>query len=326
MSRAVWIDEETSRVGEPEYIRIMEDAAGRFHATDHPEMLLETIEPGKEDYAGLVVLRRRLEDPPRQRHGGIEDGVIAHAVTACEAIKSGGCRWGDRVEDAEQAMREVAAVTLDEIHVIEIVTGVHFDSGRQPAAHVLLMVALEQRDLDSIDPIGMGSNEVKAGRHGILDLVRTPIAGECRVEHGAEPVQDDLVARTGDEAAVDREVVVGGTGNAAERPAGHQDDAATVGLDVADLLFIGSDHVIEAMRFKRCELVRAGTAGKIGARDCLRLGERAADQLLRYRPVEAHAALRGVHGFGDLEAEAPQVMAKSESCFPVDSAVGPRIM
>ena len=53
------------------------------------------------------------------------------------------------------------------------------------------------------DPVGMGADEVKASGHGRLDLIRAPITGEGRVEHGAEPVQDDLLATAGDQAAVD---------------------------------------------------------------------------------------------------------------------------
>ena len=45
---------------------------------------------------------------------------------------------------------------------------------------------------------------------------------------------------------------------------------------------------------------------------------RAPDQLERRRPVEPHAALRGVHRFGDAETERPQVAAIRERRVPVD--------
>src|SRR6267154_6128214 len=108
----------------------MEDAACRFHTADHSEMVLETIEPREEHHTRLVVLRRRFEDSPRQRHRRIEDGVVAGAIAVREAIEGRGCCWGDRVKDAEQTMRAVAAIALDEVSVVEIVTGVHVDSGR----------------------------------------------------------------------------------------------------------------------------------------------------------------------------------------------------
>ena len=59
--------------------------------------------------------------------------------------------------------------------------------------------------------------------------------------------------------------------------------------------------------------------------------QRAADQLARVRPVEAHAALRGVHGLGDLEAEPPEMAAEGQRRVPVDgrplpgSRIGQRI-
>src|SRR5687768_18211209 len=42
------------------------------------------------------------------------------------------------------------------------------------------------------------------------------------------------------------------------------------------------------------------------------LGDRAADQLLCRGPVEAHAALRGVHRLGDAEAVRPEVAPERE--------------
>ena len=53
--------------------------------------------------------------------------------------------------------------------------------------------------------------------------------------------------------------------------------------------------------------------------------EAAADQFQRVRPVQAHAALRGVHRFGDAEAERPQVPAERDGALPVDRGVEPGI-
>ena len=51
----------------------------------------------------------------------------------------------------------------------------------------------------------------------------------------------------------------------------------------------------------------------------------AADQLQRVGPVQAHAALRGVHRLGDAEAERPQVPPERDRRVPVDRGVEPRI-
>ena len=49
-----------------------------------------------------------------------------------------------------------------------------------------------------------------------------------------------------------------------------------------------------------------------------RLGRRAADQLARRRPVEPHAALRGVHRLGHAQAVRPQVAPEGERRLPVE--------
>ena len=56
-----------------------------------------------------------------------------------------------------------------------------------------------------------------------------------------------------------------------------------------------------------------------------RLGgtQRVADQLLRAEPVEAHAALRRIHRFGNAEPEVPQIFAEGDGAVPVDAALEP---
>ena len=48
-----------------------------------------------------------------------------------------------------------------------------------------------------------------------------------------------------------------------------------------------------------------------------------ADQLLRRRPIEAHAALRGVHRLRDAEAERPEVSAEGDGAVPIDLGIEP---
>ena len=52
----------------------------------------------------------------------------------------------------------------------------------------------------------------------------------------------------------------------------------------------------------------------------------ARDELERGRPVEAHAALRGVHGLRHAEAEVPEIVAVAQRRVPVDRAVEPGIV
>jgi hypothetical protein len=73
------------------------------------------------------------------------------------------------------------------------------------------------------------------------------------------------------------------------------------------------------------ELVGADAAGDPAA-DRLGLGGAAADQLGRARPVQAHAALRGVHRLGDARAVRPQVAAEGEGGVPVDGGGAPGLL
>ena len=80
----------------------------------------------------------------------------------------------------------------------------------------------------------------------VRDVRRAPIAGELRIEHVAEPVDDHRLARLGEQAVVDLEIVVGRARHAHERAARHQDDRRARRLDRLELLLVGADHVIDA--------------------------------------------------------------------------------
>ncbi len=119
-------------------------------------------------------------------------------------------------------------------------------------------------------------------------------------------------------AAVHFGVIVGRLGGGGERAARHQDNAAAAGFDGFDLLFIGGDHVVERDRGRRRQLIGADAREHDGARHVAGRRDRAPDQFQRIVPVEPHAALCGVHGFGDAEPERPQMAAKSDRRVPVD--------
>ena len=74
----IGITQDASLVGEPEYVGIVHDAAGRLHPADHHEVVLVAVKPGQEDDTGFVVLRRRLKDTSREWHRGSEDFGDTH--------------------------------------------------------------------------------------------------------------------------------------------------------------------------------------------------------------------------------------------------------
>ena len=78
-------------------------------------------------------------------------------------------------------------------------------------------------------------------------------------------------------------------------------------------------------RARGAQVVGAAAGGDQGAGHVARGVERAADQLERGRPVQAHAALRRVHRLGDAEAERPQVAAVGDGRVPVDRGGEPRV-
>ncbi len=127
------------------------------------------------------------------------------------------------------------------------------------------------------------------------------------------------------DAVVDLDVIVGGLGDAGKGSRRHEDDASAHRLDGGELLLIGADDVVDAARSFGCEMIRAGTGKHEGIAPRLGGADRAADQFERGRPVEAHAALRGVHGFRDAEAEIPQALAIGDGLVPVDGGLQPRI-
>ena len=173
---------------------------------------------------------------------------------------------------------------------------------------------VEQRDLDAVDLVGVRLDDVEHDVRRVLEIGRSPVSGERRVEHVAEPVQDHR-ARSPARAARRRPpVVVGAVRRGGQRAAGHQDHRRALALDERELLVVGAADVVE--RRRAGQLVGAGAAGELAA-DGLGLGHRAADQLLRRRPVQAHPALRGVHRLGHAQAVRPQVAAEVQRRLPV---------
>ena len=118
--------------------------------------------------------------------------------------------------------------------------------------------------------------------------------------------------------AVKRQVVVGATGTARERTAGHQDHPSALRFDNADLLTVGGFDLRQGHVGPGGQLIGPRTAGEVGAGHGARMAQAALDQFARDRPLHPHAPLSRVHRLGDLEAERPEVFAKGQRAVPVD--------
>ena len=110
-----------------------------------------------------------------------------------------------------------------------------------------------------------------------------------------------------------------------QRPRRHQDDAAAGLFHRRDLFLIGADHVVEVFGILRRQMIGAGAGKHQRIAPRLRRRHRALDQFQRGRPVQPHAALRGVHRLGDAEAEIPDMFAEGDGLVPVDRRRQPRI-
>ena len=230
----------------------------------------------------------------------------------------------DRVENPQQRIGIALAVARNQLGVVEVVAGIHAHAGRQPAPHRNLALLVQQRDLYAVDLAGIGRDDRDRGIGGGVEIGRAPIARKLRIEHVAEPMDDHRLAHLREDAAIDPGIVVGRATDARERARGHQHDAPADRLDGGDLLFVGMQHVVESPRGLGCKLVGADArehqrAARPRGRD------RTADEFERGRPIEPHAALRGIHRFGDAEAEVPDVLAERDRALPVDGCSEPGV-
>ncbi len=160
--------------------------------------------------------------------------------------------------------------------------------------------------------------DAEAGFHRDHVVLGAPIALERGIEHLAEPVDDDGLAHLREHAVIDAGVILRPACDLGEGAARHEDDAAAKALDGLDLLLVGADHVVDGDVGADGQMVRARARGDDGAGARPGFGQRALDQLQRPCPVEAHAALGGVHRLGDTEAEIPEIVPEGERALPVD--------
>ena len=230
-----------SLVGEPEDLGIVRDLAGGLEAARHDEVALRAVKPGEEGDAGLVETGGRLEDFAAERDGRGKERVVGLHVAFGERLQRLHGGWRDRSEGAEQRVAVARAVASDQLGIVEVVAGVEPDALGEPGAECLLVRLVEQRDLDAVDLGGVRLDDRERGVGGRIDVARTPVALERRIEHVAEPVQDDRRLGVLEQLAVDAEVNVGVGADRRKRPRRHQDHLATRRLDRLHLLGIGGD-------------------------------------------------------------------------------------
>src|SRR5262249_42651494 len=122
-------------VGQAEQLSEMNERARRLLAADHMEVILQTVEVGEKDDAGLVEPGRRLEDVPRQRKRRRQGGMERIRITGRELPQSKGSSGCNGIEDAEQRIRVASVVARDQLRVVEVVASIHANALGETAAH-----------------------------------------------------------------------------------------------------------------------------------------------------------------------------------------------
>jgi hypothetical protein len=184
-------------------------------------MPLESVQVGEENDSSLVVPRRRAEHEPAQRHRGRQHSIVRRQVAASKRNEGGRGGAGDRVEYAEKSVAVAAGVALDQIRIVEIVAGVHFDPDRQTAARPPLLGVVEQRDLHAVDLGRVDLDDREGSFERRLELGVSPIILQCRIEHVAEPVQYRGPVASRKRSFVDLLVIGGRLGDVRERATRH---------------------------------------------------------------------------------------------------------
>ena len=133
-------------------------------------------------------------------------------------------------------------------------------------------------------------------------------------------MQDDRLPRLTDQPAIDVGVIVRPGPDGGKRPRCHQDRLTACRLDGLQLDRIGRNDVVGCLEIFQRHLIGACPAGNTRLqRMRLRLFHGAFDQFLCRCPVNAHAALRGVHGLGQSQPLLPQPVPEFQRIFPIDS-------
>src|SRR5215213_1035029 len=185
------IRQEPRPVCEDEEFGEVDDRACALLSPDHPEVILVAVYVGQEDDARLVVAGRGLEDVAAQGDGRREYLFVATCVASVECVQRGGGRWGYSVEDAEEGVGEAFFIAPDEVGIVEVVARVHPDAIGEEAANLDLAASVEEGDFDAVDLLRVVVDDREAYFGGGIQVAVAPVTAQGRVEHLAEPVDDD---------------------------------------------------------------------------------------------------------------------------------------
>src|SRR5215212_3587060 len=158
--------------------------------TDHPKVILVSVQVGQEHDTRLVEAGRGFEDVAAQGHGWREYLLVALRVSHVEGLQGRRSRGSDGVEDAKEGVGEAFFVAPDQLGVSKVVARVHPDTCREAAAYLDLAAGLEERDFDTVDLLGVVADDREAYFRGRVEVTVAPVAAEGRVEHLSEPVDD----------------------------------------------------------------------------------------------------------------------------------------
>ena len=133
--------------------------------------------------------------------------MVFGCVAGCQRGEAGACGRCDRIEDAQQGLAVPSFVAFNQLGIVEIVTRIHPDAFGQAAAHVDLFLRVQQRDFDTFDCLRIGLDQAERGLHRLSKICSAPIARERRIEHLAQPVQNDGMLGLGEYGGIDFGVV-----------------------------------------------------------------------------------------------------------------------
>ena len=269
---------------------------------------------------------RRLEDEAGEFLRRAHQLAIARHVPVAERAKRRGRRLGYRVEGAEQCVAVVAhghsaALQFERApesgapgrrlpsqqpgEVVVVPRQHDLAAHRDAASKTHLELLVQQRKLDAAHLVGVP-------RENPLQAVAREVAAHRRVEHLAQPVQEQRTVQLVDDRAVDLDVLPlasAGLGKARHR---QQNGDAPEFVDELRLF----RHRVDQLRVvAHCiELVASGAGDEAVAQF---EGGAEFDQPPRAGPADLEALGR-IHRLGDAEAERVDVAAQTGRRLPVD--------
>jgi len=92
----------------------------------------------------------------------VEDRRVAPNVIVVERGKSGRGGRRNRVEDSEKSIAIAFGVTQDQTVIVEVVAGIHADTGGKTTTHVDFKVRIEERDFYPVNFFFMRADDVEA--------------------------------------------------------------------------------------------------------------------------------------------------------------------